>query len=219
MIVRINQFDASRAAALAGWSDRNGFAALDDYWPRDTHAFEVLILDSDERHQALDPAFRRQQLRQLIPELQPAFTSPGERLIARFDGPILDGALREILELHSQRPWDGLAISPIKQIDDAHGQALGSIRIGLAIDRLATLCERPALDPAGQRMRIFAVRDPWARRILQIDRADDPGWPDVLANVGCMLETSRGLQSLQLLTRWIGPAEARERLLERLRSP
>jgi len=38
-------------------------------WPDDTHAFEVLILESDERQRQLAATFRQAQLRRLLPHL------------------------------------------------------------------------------------------------------------------------------------------------------
>ena len=62
-------------------------------WPDDTHAFEVLILESDERQRQLAPAFRQSQLRRLLPEILAALAEPGEQIVARLDGPMAAGEL------------------------------------------------------------------------------------------------------------------------------
>ena len=69
MIVRINQFDPANAEPYCGWGDDGLRGAISYDWPADTNAFEVLILESDERQRQLAPAFRQSQLRRLLPEI------------------------------------------------------------------------------------------------------------------------------------------------------
>ena len=47
MIVRINQFDAPRPEAEAGWPTDGPLGPLITPWPADTRAYEILILDQD----------------------------------------------------------------------------------------------------------------------------------------------------------------------------
>ena len=93
MIVRINQFDPSRAESSAGWP-ANGLAGPLKYkWPNESHAFEVLILDHDEQQESLTEAFRQKQLRQLIPDVIAALRETGEEIVVRLDGPLAEGEL------------------------------------------------------------------------------------------------------------------------------
>src|SRR5438034_4054402 len=93
MIVRINQFDPANAEPYSGWGDDGLRGAILYDWPNDTHAFEVLILESDERQRQLAAAFRQAQLRRLLPEILAALAEPGEQIVARLDGPVAPAEL------------------------------------------------------------------------------------------------------------------------------
>src|SRR5438874_1696344 len=81
VIVRINQFDAHQAEALAGWPQRGRYGPVEHRWAADTQAYEVLILDTDENGQPVSDNFRQAQLRQLIPEVLAALRHGGEEVI------------------------------------------------------------------------------------------------------------------------------------------
>ena len=66
MIVRINQFDAANAKPYSGWDNGSFRGPIACELPSGTNAFEVLILESDERQQKLAPSFRQGQLRKLL---------------------------------------------------------------------------------------------------------------------------------------------------------
>ena len=83
MIVRINQLDLSRAEDESGWPARGMLAGIRHAWPSDARAYEVLILERDEQQQALTESFRRQQLRQLIPEAIAALQESDEEAVVR----------------------------------------------------------------------------------------------------------------------------------------
>src|SRR5204862_250288 len=69
MIVRINQFDPANAEPYSGWEPDEIRGPMQFDWPAATHAFELLILENDERQQMLPLAFRQAQLRQLLPDV------------------------------------------------------------------------------------------------------------------------------------------------------
>src|SRR5687768_1174729 len=94
MIVRINQFDAPRPDAEAGWPTAGRMGPLGAPWPAGIRAFELLILEQDEQKRPLPEAFRQQQMRQLIPQAVAALREPGEAIVVRLDGPLAE---RELL--------------------------------------------------------------------------------------------------------------------------
>src|SRR4051812_43492137 len=91
MILRINQFDPANAEPYSGWDEEDLRGPVVYDWPEDSYAFEVLILQTDERHQPLPEQFRQNQLRQLLPDIVAAMMGPGEELVARLDGPVVLG--------------------------------------------------------------------------------------------------------------------------------
>src|SRR5438552_12822151 len=104
MIVRINQFDPANAEPYSGWGDDGLRGAILYDWPDDTHAFELLILESDERQRQLAPSFRQSQLRRLLPEILAALAEPGEQIVARLDGPLANnevlGVMKHLTDVH-----------------------------------------------------------------------------------------------------------------------
>src|SRR5438128_305848 len=94
MIVRINQFDAPRPEAEAGWPADGRLGPLLAPWPAGTKAFEILILEQDENRRPLSESFRQVQMRQIIPQAVAALREPGEEAVVRLDGPLAE---RELL--------------------------------------------------------------------------------------------------------------------------
>src|SRR4051812_22589835 len=141
MIVRINQFDPANAEPYSGWGDEGLRGAILYDWPNDTHAFEVLILESDERQRQLAATFRQTQLRRLLPEILIALAEPGEQIVARLDGPVTSGELLGVMKHLSDAHGEGsFAISPVHRWQHDTAPPIASIRLHLTPARLAALC-------------------------------------------------------------------------------
>jgi hypothetical protein len=221
MIVRINQFDPANAEPYSGWGDDGLRGAIVYEWPEETHAFEVLVLENDERQRQLAPAFRQSQLRRLLPEILASLTEPGEQIVARLDGPLAEGellgAMKHIVDAQGHGRF--ASSSTQKLVHDA-APPIASLRLHLALPRLASLCKDPAagLDSA-VRLRLFVLPEALVNNVLEIDELDDERWPNILSRAGLVMGTMRQLQSIYLLTRRVDSSEARQRILKRLLGP
>ncbi len=80
MIVRINQIEVAQAEQAGGWPGHGLTGPIRYRWPAGANAFEILVLQKDERRHALDAEFRQQQSRQLIPGILSALKEGGRRL-------------------------------------------------------------------------------------------------------------------------------------------
>src|SRR5687768_2930548 len=107
MIVRINQFDVPRAEVEAGWASDGAMGPIAYEWPGDARAYEILILERDERNQPLDDSFRQSQIRQLIPQAVAALRDPGEEVVVRLDGPFTAAELMPALRHVTGPDGDG----------------------------------------------------------------------------------------------------------------
>ncbi len=218
MIVRINQFDPANAEPYSGWGDDGLRGAIHYDWPDDTHAFEVLILESDERQRQLAPSFRQIQLRRLLPEILASLAEPDEQIIGRLDGPVtsneLLGAMKHLVDAHGNGRY---AISPVKRIAADAAPPIGSVRIHLTLPRLAALCmdQNAGLDTT-VRLRLFLVPDLLVNDALEIDDVNDQRWEPILAQAGVVMGTMRSMQSIYLLTRRVDSGQARQKILRRL---
>src|SRR4051812_13027864 len=127
MIVRINQFDPANAEPYSGWGEEGLHGPIVYDWPDDSHAFEVLILESDEQQRALAPAFRTSQLRRLFPEILQSMMEHGEQIVARLDGPVAAGELLGAMRYLTDDSGKGrFAVSPAEQLDPAAPPPVGS---------------------------------------------------------------------------------------------
>lgn len=218
MIVRINQFNLSDAESLAGW-DSSGLRGPIDYaWPEDTYALEVLILEQDEHNQPLARGFRQEQVRQLIPQVLSAMKEPEERIIVRLDGPLERDELLGSFEYLTDSAGEGrFAISSAEKLQHESVITLGSIRLQLSTQRLTSLCADPNVGLDRQvRLRAFAVPSELVNPLLDTSDLSDERWREILPQAGFVLSTMRPLESLYLLTRHLTPADARNRLMEKL---
>jgi hypothetical protein len=221
MIVRINQFDPANAEPYSGWGDDGLRGPIVYEWPEETHGFEVLILESDERQRQLAPTFRQSQLRRLLPEILASLTEPGEQIVARLDGPLAEGellgAMKHIVDAQGHGRF---ACSSTQKLRHDAAPPIASLRLHLALHRLAALCMDPAagLDSA-VRLRLFVVPEPLVNDLLEIDELDDERWQNILSSAGLVMGTMRQLQSIYLLSRRVDSSEARKRILKRLLGP
>ncbi|MGH7213346.1 MAG: hypothetical protein ACREIT_00990 [Tepidisphaeraceae bacterium] len=220
MIVRINQFDVIHADQYSGWPARGRSGPVEFTWPDDAYAFELLILEQDEQHQPLAKSFRQLQLRQLIPEVLGALREPGEEIVVRLDGPLVEGELNSACRhLTDARGAGRFAVSPVQKLDPQPGpHEIESVRIAPAApERLGALCADLSLGlEKSVRLRAMLVPAELVNPLLDVSEPDDERWGEILARAGCVLGTARGMQSLHLITRRFNPAETKSRLMARL---
>jgi hypothetical protein len=218
MIVRINQFEPANAEPYSGWGDDGLRGAILYDWPDDTHAFEVLILESDERQRQLAASFRQTQLRRLLPEVLAALAEPGEQIVARLDGPLatneLLGAMKHLSDTNGQGRF---AVSGCQRLQHDAPPPIASIRMHLSFQRLAILCMDPnaGLD-SDVRLRVFLLPEAQVNDALEANELDDERWPGILSGAGIVLGTMRSMQSIYLMTRRLDSTQARQRILKRL---
>lgn len=220
MIVRINQFDAPRPEAEAGWPAEGRRGPLLAPWPQGTRAFEVLILEQDETRRALPETFRQQQLRQLIPQAIAALREPGEETVVRLDGVLAE---RELLPAY-RHLTDGegngrFAVSGADKFDAAPRETLTSVRIHMNSDGLQRLCADTALGlERSVRLRAFIVPEAMVNALIDIDAPEDERWADMLTKSGFVLSTVQGMRALHVLTARFDATAVKGRLMQRLMS-
>jgi hypothetical protein len=220
MIVRINQFDAANAEPYSGWDDDSLRGPIACELPAGTNAFEILILESDERQQKLAPSFRQGQLRRLLPDILAALREPAEEIVLRLDGPMIAGELlAAFVHLTDARGHGRFAISPVQRFDDlaATPPAVGSVRVHVPVPRLHMVLDDESLGlHRNVRLRAFAVPEPVVNPLLDIDELDDERWPEILAAARFVLGSVRSMQSLQILTHKLSADQTRQRIVQRL---
>src|SRR5687768_7851691 len=117
MIVRINQIDLLHVETSAGWTGDGLDGPIGFGWPGATNAFEILVLETDERQQLLAAENRRAELRRMIPEVLIALQQPGEQIVVRLDGALLPGELPAAMEYLTDPSGAGrFAISPCQKL-------------------------------------------------------------------------------------------------------
>ena len=221
MIVRINQFDPANAEPYSGWGDDGLRGAIFYDWPNDTHAFEVLILESDERQRQLPASFRQTQLRRILPEILLSMAEPGEQIVARLDGPLANGELVGAAKhLADAQGFGRFSCSAAQRLVHEAPAPIASVRLHLTPQRLAALCMDVAagLDSA-VRLRLFLLPDSLVNVALETNELDDDRWGEILSHAGVVMGSMRSMQSIYLLTRRIDSTQARQRILTRLLGP
>src|SRR5437762_2603247 len=219
MIVRINQFDAANAEPYSGWEANAIRGPIDCELPAGTHAFEILILESDEKQQKLAPSFRQAQLRQLLPDILAALREPTEEIVLRLDGPLCAGELLAVFKhLTDPRGHGRFAISSAQKFEIAPSPpAVTSVRIHVPVPQLQTILQDTELGlHRNVRLRAFAVRESIVNPLLDIDDLDDERWAEILAQTGFVLGSVKSLQALQILTHKMAPEQMRNRVVQRL---
>ena len=218
MIVRINQLDAPRLDAEAGWPTSGRLGPLGARWPAGVRAFEVLILEQDEQQRPLAEAFRQQQMRQLIPQAVAALREPGDAVVLRLDGVLAD---RELLPAYRQltdATGNGrFAVSGAAKLGAGPEEVTAGVRLEPGDASLAMLCADPALGlERSVRLRAFGVPDDLVGAVLEIDRSDDERWADVLSRAAFVIGTASRLRSLHVHTARFDAAAVKDRLMKRL---
>jgi hypothetical protein len=221
VIVRINEFDPANAEPYSGWGAEGLRGPIEYDWPIDTHAFEVLILESDERQRQLAPAFRQNQLRKLLPEILMSLAEPDEQIVARIDGPFAPSELLPVQKHLMDADKNGrFSCSAIEKLDPAPGEPITSIRIHLTLPRLVSLCTDTDIGlERGTRLRLFLVPDFLVNPLLDVSDLDDERWGEILPRCGALLGSMRGMNSIYILTRRYDSSQARQRIVQRLLGP
>lgn len=220
MIVRINQFDVHHAEHQSGWDSDGPGGPIACAWPDDAFAYEILILESDEQKQPLARGFRQMQLRQLIPDVLEGFREDGEEIVARLDGPAVDGELADAFKyLAEQDGYGRFAFPGVQKLEAEADPPVLSVRFHAQPRRLAAMCAdlNVGLDRS-VRLRALALPPEMVNSFLDVERPDDERWERILSRAGVMMSTTRGLNALQLITRRFDPAAARQRLTRRLQA-
>ncbi len=220
MIVRINQFDPANVEPYSGWNDRGLSGPILYDWPDDTNAFEVLILESDEKQRQLAAAFRQSQLRRILPEVIESLIAPGEQIIARLDGPLTAGELAGVVSHLTDPAGTGrFATSPAQKMDAHAAPPIMSARIHLTPARLKALCADTAIGlQSAVRLRIFLAPDGLVNQLLDVNELDDDRWGDILPRCGMVIGSMRTLQSIFLLTRRLDAVRVKDQIMRRLLS-
>lgn len=219
MIVRINQIDVATAELSAGWDIGNPRGAMEAIWPPDTFAYEVMVLDRDERDQPLPISFRQTQTRQLIPPVLAALSDPDSRVVLRLDGLLAEGELLAAFRAAADHDRiERFAFSATEKLDEPTRAAMTSIRLLPRPSHLAEVCTDAQLGlERSVRLRAFAVPEALVNPLLDTADVDDERWRDILPNCAFALSTANGLLSLLIWTpRW-NAAETKQRIMEKLK--
>jgi hypothetical protein len=221
MIVRINQFDPANAEPYSGWEPDEVRGPIRYEWPTDAHAFELLILENDERQQPLAMSFRQAQLRQLLPDVVAALLEPEEQIVARIDGPLSAEELLAAFSYLTEADGTGrFGIAPVQKLDPISSSVHGSVRIHFNMPRLKALCADTQLGlERGVRMRLVAMSEALVNPLLDIDHLDDERWGEILPQAGFVIGNVKTLQAIHVLTTRATPAQIRSRLTRYLAAP
>ena len=213
MIVRIQQFDATDAERFAGWADLGAVGAIRCAWPTEVNAYELSVLETDEQQQPVAPEQRRLRLRALVAPLAEALREEKHSIVARLDGPIAPGELLSAFP-HLTDPHGGgrFAVSAAEKLDPQPVPAAGGLRIELTRDGLDALCTDPFVGiDRNVRLRVFALPAVMVNPLLDTADLDDERWPELLPQVGFVMQNTHGLDALQVLTS--RPAEEVSRIV------
>lgn len=218
MIVRINQFDAPRLDAEAGWPASGRLGPLGGGWPAGVRAYEVLILEQDELKRPLAEGFRQQQMRQLIPQAVAALREPGDAVVVRLDGVLAERELLPAYRYLTDPAGGGrYAVSAAAKLGAAPEEVTAGVRLQPGDGSLAALCSDLALGlERSVRLRAFAVAEERVGPLLEIDAPDDGRWPEVLGGASFVVSTTSRLRGLHVHTARFDAATVKERLMKRL---
>jgi len=219
MIVRINQIDVAAAEPSAGWDLGTPRGGIEFTWPLRTFAYQILVLDRDEKNQPLSPAFRQGQTRQLIPQVIAALVSAEhERVVLRLDGLLADNELLPSFRyLADPVSCERYAISELQKLDPHPQPIPASVRLVLSPAPLAALCTDAQLGLGRSvRLRAFGVPELLVNPLLDTTDVDDERWREILPRSTFVLSTTTDLLSLLVWTPLYDAAETKRRVMQRL---
>lgn len=215
MIVRINQIDPAQADATSGWPvpDGSGFA-----WPAGTRAMDLFILSEDENRQPLSDAFRRQQFRQMLPQIAIALRDVGESPVLRLHGPIGDGDLLAGWQHLTDADGRGrYAFSAAARTGVSDLPATATLALAPSWKCLSAACadSRLGIDRAVQSLLLLGP-DEQVPGFLTGVTAPKPDWAALLGHWPVAVRPTRGLRSVQLFTRHLDMPQVKQRIMQRL---
>jgi hypothetical protein len=217
MIFRIQQFEASDAERFAGWPEEPFVGPIRCALPAGINALELSVLETDEQGQPTALDRRRAHLRGVVATVADLLCDPTDSLVARLDGPLATGELLPAFDRLTDPQGQGrFGISAMNKLEAASSPPAGGVRIEVTPDSLAQLCEDISLGiDRGVRLRVFAIPGVLVNPLLDTGELDDERWPDILPQATVIVQNSRGLDAVQVLTR-LSVQDASRRLAERL---
>ena len=220
MIVRINQIELANAEPDAGWAGGTLASGFTHGWPTSTRVFELLILSEDEKKQPLTDAFRRQQLRQMLPQTAIALRSPGEHVIARFDGPVAGKELLPAWRHLTESDGAGrFCFSSVMRAEDPAATVIGSVRTAPSWKALCAIAADADLGlESAVRARLFLAPEELAPLLLETADPDDAAWEALLAECSFLIGTTMGLRSLLIFSRTLDAVQVKQKIMQRLMS-
>lgn len=219
MIVRINQIDVAAAERSSGWDPGTPRGGIEFVWPLRTFAYQILVLDHDEKQQPLAASFRQSQIRQLIPQVIGALSASEEqRTVLRLDGLLAAGELLAAFPLLCDlSACERYAISATQKLDPQPQAVLSSVRLLASPRLISALCIDPALGLGRSvRFRAFAVPELLVNPLLDTTDIDDERWREILPRSTFVLSSTADLLSLLVWTSRYDPAETKRRVMQRL---
>ena len=219
MIVRINQLPVAQVEAEA-WPGGGGplRGPIAYAWPSDARAFEVLVLDRDEQQRPLGDAFRRAQVRQLIPQVVAAVRERGEEVVVRLDGPVSPRELLPALCHLTDAAGNGrFMVSELAKLDPKPREMMASVRLQPSEPALVALCGDEELGlERSVRMRLFGVPEALVNSLLDLHFVGDGRWGEALDGAGFVINAAKELRGLYVITRRLDATEFKSRLTKRL---
>jgi hypothetical protein len=219
VIVRVSQLPIDQVEAQS-WPGSGGSlrGALQYRWPETARAFEVLVLDRDEQQRPLTEPFRQAQVRQLIPQVAMAVREGGEEVVVRLDGPVAPREMLPALCHLTDAAGNGrFMVSELAKLDPKPQQVMASIRMQPSDAGLAALCGDAELGlERSVRMRLFCVPAALVNALLDVHYTSDGRWGEILDAAGGVINVSRELRALLVVTRRLEAPEFKARLTRRL---
>jgi hypothetical protein len=219
MIVRINQIDVAAAEPAAGWDPGTPSGGFEFTWPLRTFAYQISVLDHDEKSHPLSRAFRQTQVRQLVPQVIAALADvEQDEVVVRLDGSLADGELLAAFRsLVDPLTCERYAIAETQKLNPQPDAVPTSVRLLPLPTVIAAMCADPQLGLGRSvRLRAIAVPERLVNPLLDTTDVDDERWRDILPHATFVLSTAADLLSLLVWTPKFDPTEIRRRVTQRL---
>jgi hypothetical protein len=219
MIVRINQLSPAAAEQAAGWDVDSVCGPIERGWPSATYAYQVLVLDRDEQQQPLSDGPRREQIRQMLPQVIDALSDRSDQVIVRIDGPLCsDGVVPAFMFAGNRECCRRFSYSAAEWLADRDEPPVTSIRLLPRPECLAEICIDPRISLHEKvRLRAFGLAgDELVDPMLDTADLEDERWRELLSEVSFMVSTSRDMLSLLICTPRFDADQTRLRITRRL---
>jgi hypothetical protein len=215
MIVRINQIDPAQADATSGWpvSDESGFA-----WPSGMRAMDLFILSEDENRQPLSDAFRRQQFRQMLPQIAIALRDVGESPVLRLHGPLGESDLLAGWQHLTDADGRGrYAFSAAARTSVSDLPPVATLTLAPSWKGLSVACAdgRLGIDRAVQSLLLLCPDEQVPTCLTGVIEAK-PDWQALLGQCSVAVRPTRSLRSIQLFARHMDMPQVKQRIMQRL---